>query len=91
MSIDLRILLHNSVGFLLCILNDFWVVNNSNLLDTIVTITQLHIVIYNTNVNVQGIQTKRPVEVQNAMLRRHLLELTQSFMIPLVSFFCIYT
>ncbi|XP_064632620.1 protein DENND6B-like isoform X2 [Lineus longissimus] len=31
----------------------------------------------------KGIQTKRPVEVQNAMLRRYLLELTQSFMIPL--------
>ena len=27
---------------------------------------------------------RRPVEVQNAMLKRHLLELTQSFMIPLV-------
>lgn len=25
----------------------------------------------------------RPVEVQSALLRRHLLELTQSFMIPL--------
>ena len=33
----------------------------------------------------QGIQTKRPIEVQNAMMKRHLLELTQSFMIPLVS------
>ncbi|KAF4532616.1 hypothetical protein B566_EDAN011529 [Ephemera danica] len=30
-----------------------------------------------------GTQTKRPCEVQNAILRRHLLELTQSFMIPL--------
>ncbi|XP_038047740.1 protein DENND6A-like isoform X1 [Patiria miniata] len=31
----------------------------------------------------KGVQTKRPQEVQDAMLRRHLLELTQSFMIPL--------
>ncbi|KAG1699343.1 Protein DENND6B [Nymphon striatum] len=31
----------------------------------------------------KGIQLKRPPEVQSAMLRRHLLELTQSFMIPL--------
>ncbi|XP_074645615.1 protein DENND6B-like isoform X2 [Tubulanus polymorphus] len=31
----------------------------------------------------KGMQTRRPVEVQNAMLRRYLLELTQSFMIPL--------
>ncbi|XP_063220002.1 protein DENND6A isoform X2 [Bacillus rossius redtenbacheri] len=31
----------------------------------------------------KGIQTKRPSEVQTALLRRHLLELTQSFMIPL--------
>lgn len=31
----------------------------------------------------KGIQTKRPGEVQTALLRRHLLELTQSFMIPL--------
>ncbi|XP_077987090.1 protein DENND6A-like isoform X2 [Glandiceps talaboti] len=31
----------------------------------------------------KGIQNKRPIEVQDAMLRRHLLELTQSFMIPL--------
>ncbi|XP_013404768.1 protein DENND6A isoform X2 [Lingula anatina] len=31
----------------------------------------------------KGIQLKRPVEVQSAMLRRFLLELTQSFMIPL--------
>ncbi|KAG8225110.1 hypothetical protein J437_LFUL004031 [Ladona fulva] len=30
-----------------------------------------------------GVQTKRPFEVQTALLRRHLLELTQSFMIPL--------
>ena len=33
----------------------------------------------------KGIQSKRPLEVQNAMLKRYLLELTQSFMIPLVS------
>ncbi|XP_072027422.1 protein DENND6A-like isoform X2 [Amphiura filiformis] len=32
---------------------------------------------------VKGVQTKRPQEVQDAMLRRHLLELTQSFIIPL--------
>ncbi|CAN7989094.1 unnamed protein product [Ixodes hexagonus] len=31
----------------------------------------------------KGIQTKRPMEVQSALLKRHLLELTQSFMIPL--------
>ncbi|KAK7074120.1 Protein dennd6a, partial [Halocaridina rubra] len=31
----------------------------------------------------KGVQTGRPVEVQSALLRRHLLELTQSFMIPL--------
>ncbi|XP_059488518.1 protein DENND6A isoform X2 [Neocloeon triangulifer] len=31
----------------------------------------------------KGTQTKRPCEVQNAILKRHLLELTQSFMIPL--------
>ncbi|XP_073969461.1 protein DENND6B [Rhodnius prolixus] len=31
----------------------------------------------------KGIQTNRPEEVQSALLRRHLLELTQSFMIPL--------
>lgn len=30
-----------------------------------------------------GISSKRPYEVQSAILRRHLLELTQSFMIPL--------
>ncbi|XP_017467882.1 PREDICTED: protein DENND6A isoform X3 [Rhagoletis zephyria] len=30
-----------------------------------------------------GIKTKRPDHVQTALLRRHLLELTQSFMIPL--------
>lgn len=31
----------------------------------------------------KGIQRKRPPEVQSAILRRHLLELTQSFIIPL--------
>ncbi|XP_071495460.1 protein DENND6B-like [Diadema antillarum] len=31
----------------------------------------------------KGVQTRRPTEAQDAMLRRHLLELTQSFMIPL--------
>ncbi|XP_022695543.1 protein DENND6A-like isoform X2 [Varroa jacobsoni] len=31
----------------------------------------------------KGIQTKRPSEVQSAVLRRYFLELTQSFMIPL--------
>ncbi|XP_076053198.1 protein DENND6A isoform X2 [Oratosquilla oratoria] len=31
----------------------------------------------------KGVQTGRPVEVQSALLRRYLLELTQSFMIPL--------
>ncbi|XP_058838175.1 protein DENND6A [Topomyia yanbarensis] len=30
-----------------------------------------------------GIKTERPTSVQSALLRRHLLELTQSFMIPL--------
>ncbi|TDG43262.1 hypothetical protein AWZ03_010319 [Drosophila navojoa] len=30
-----------------------------------------------------GIKTKRPEHVQTALIRRHLLELTQSFMIPL--------
>uniref|UniRef100_A0A8C8RKE2 DENN domain containing 6B n=1 Tax=Pelusios castaneus TaxID=367368 RepID=A0A8C8RKE2_9SAUR len=30
-----------------------------------------------------GIQRKRPSEVQSALLKRHLLELTQSFIIPL--------
>lgn len=30
-----------------------------------------------------GVGSKRPTEVQSALLRRHLLELTQSFMIPL--------
>uniref|UniRef100_A0A7N6AID8 UDENN domain-containing protein n=1 Tax=Anabas testudineus TaxID=64144 RepID=A0A7N6AID8_ANATE len=32
---------------------------------------------------VSGFQRKRPSEVQSAILRRHLLELTQSFIIPL--------
>ncbi|XP_052281111.1 protein DENND6A-like isoform X2 [Dreissena polymorpha] len=32
---------------------------------------------------IKGMQSKRPVEVQNAILRRHCLELTHSFMIPL--------
>ncbi|PSN53146.1 Protein DENND6B [Blattella germanica] len=31
----------------------------------------------------KGVQTKRPGEVQTALIRRHLLELTQSFIIPL--------
>ncbi|XP_067124662.1 protein DENND6A [Centruroides vittatus] len=31
----------------------------------------------------KGLQTERPLEVQNALLRRYFLELTQSFMIPL--------
>ena len=31
----------------------------------------------------QGFKLKRPDAVQNALLKRHLLELTQSFMIPL--------
>lgn len=31
----------------------------------------------------KGIQTKRPGEVQTALLKRHLTELTESFMIPL--------
>ncbi|XP_044796645.2 protein DENND6B isoform X3 [Bubalus bubalis] len=31
----------------------------------------------------QGLQKKRPSDVQTAVLRRHLLELTQSFIIPL--------
>lgn len=30
-----------------------------------------------------GVKKQRPAEVQSAILRRHLLELTQSFMIPL--------
>lgn len=32
---------------------------------------------------ISGVRSKRPMEVQSALLRRHLLELTQSFMIPL--------
>ena len=31
----------------------------------------------------KGVTTRRPVEVQSAMLKRYFLELTQSFMIPL--------
>ncbi|CAH2313065.1 DENND6A isoform X1 [Pelobates cultripes] len=31
----------------------------------------------------KGVQQKRPLEAQNAILRRHFLELTQSFIIPL--------
>lgn len=31
----------------------------------------------------RGIQTKRPGEVQTALLKRHLMDLTESFMIPL--------
>ncbi len=31
----------------------------------------------------KGIQLKRPTEVQSALIRRHFLELTQTFMIPL--------
>ncbi|XP_020280261.1 protein DENND6A isoform X1 [Pseudomyrmex gracilis] len=31
----------------------------------------------------RGVQTKRPGEVQTALLKRHLMELTESFMIPL--------
>lgn len=31
----------------------------------------------------KGVTSKRPLEVQNALLKRYLLELTQSFMIPL--------
>ena len=31
----------------------------------------------------KGVQLKRPVEVQTALLRRHFLELTQTFIIPL--------
>ncbi|KAJ8923572.1 hypothetical protein NQ315_010151 [Exocentrus adspersus] len=32
---------------------------------------------------ISGVNSKRPFEAQSALLRRHLLELTQSFMIPL--------
>lgn len=32
---------------------------------------------------IKGMQVKRPGEVQTAILRRHLLELTESFIIPL--------
>lgn len=33
----------------------------------------------------QGVQQKRPSAAQNAILRRYFLELTQSFIIPLVT------
>lgn len=33
----------------------------------------------------QGVQQKRPSPAQNAILRRYFLELTQSFIIPLVA------
>lgn len=33
----------------------------------------------------QGVQQKRPSAAQNAILRRYFLELTQSFIIPLVA------
>lgn len=42
------------------------------------------------SVFLQGIQRKRPSEVQSAILRRHLLELTQSFIIPLVRKTCFF-
>ncbi|XP_008545383.1 protein DENND6A [Microplitis demolitor] len=32
---------------------------------------------------IRGVQTKRPREVQAALLKRHLMDLTESFMIPL--------
>uniref|UniRef100_T1IWF4 UDENN domain-containing protein n=1 Tax=Strigamia maritima TaxID=126957 RepID=T1IWF4_STRMM len=32
---------------------------------------------------IKGMQTERPAEVQNALLKRHLVEITQSFIIPL--------
>lgn len=38
----------------------------------------------------KGAQTGRPPEVQSALLRRHLLELTQSFMIPLERFYAFF-
>lgn len=44
-----------------------------------------HSIFVNALLCSQGIQRKRPSEVQSALLRRHLLELTQSFIIPLVS------
>ena len=31
----------------------------------------------------KGVQTRRPSQVQSALIRRHFLELTQSFIIPL--------
>ncbi|KAF3430434.1 hypothetical protein E2986_01197 [Frieseomelitta varia] len=41
-----------------------------------------HIIRISNGTN-NGIQTKRPGEVQTALLKRHLIELTESFMIPL--------
>lgn len=38
----------------------------------------------------QGIQQKRPSAAQNAILRRYFLELTQSFIIPLVKSICLF-
>lgn len=34
----------------------------------------------------KGVQQKRPTEAQSVILRRYFLELTESFIIPLVSF-----
>jgi hypothetical protein len=36
---------------------------------------------------VKGAETNRPCEAQSAILRRHLMEMTQSFMIPLERYF----
>lgn len=33
----------------------------------------------------KGVQQKRPTEAQSVILRRYFLELTESFIIPLVS------
>lgn len=38
----------------------------------------------------QGVQQKRPSAAQNAILRRYFLELTQSFIIPLVKFLVLF-
>lgn len=35
----------------------------------------------------KGAQTRRPNQVQSALMRRHFLELTQSFIIPLERYF----
>jgi hypothetical protein len=35
----------------------------------------------------KGTQTRRPNQVQSALMRRHFLELTQSFIIPLERYF----